>query len=137
VTALLAGAAVAVAFVIGVRSLGADRANFLYALGLIVTALLYVVFAATRGASGGWLALECIGVLLYGALAFAGFRGNAIALALGWAGHPVWDVLLHRSGSGAAYTPTWYPMACVGFDLVVAIAILVTARSRRTSTTSS
>jgi hypothetical protein len=134
VTALLVGAAIAIGFVIAVRALFANRANFIYGIGLIVTALLYVVFAAAGGASGGSLALEFLGVLLYGALAFAGLRGNAIALALGWAAHPLWDVLLHRSGTGASYTPSWYPLACVGFDLVVAIAILVPGRSRRALT---
>ena len=130
---LIVGAVIAIAFVAGVRSLRDDRARFVYAVGLIVTALLYLAFAVAGGAERGSLALEFLGVILYGALAFAGLRGNITALALGWAAHPAWDVLLHTSGTGATYTPSWYPLACVGFDLVVAIGVLAEARSRRIS----
>ena len=132
-TALIIGAAIAIAFVIGVRALPRDRANLVYVAGLIVTALLYLMFAAAGGASTKWLALEFLGVLLYSALALAGLRGHRTALALGWAAHPVWDVFLHTSGGGAAYTPSWYPLACVGFDLVVAAAILMQPRSVETA----
>ena len=129
-TALVIGAVIAVAFVIGVRALPRDRANTVYVVGLIVTALLYVFFAVAHGASSTSLAIEFLGALIYVALAIAGLRGNRLALAIGWAGHPVWDVLLHTSGRGAEYTPSWYPLACIGFDLVVAIAILTMPRSQ-------
>jgi hypothetical protein len=121
----LLGAVVGIAFVIGARSQRADRANLIYVVGLVITALLYVVFAISGRASGSSLGLELLGAILYCGLAVAGLRGGRTALALGWAGHPLWDVLLHTSGSGAAYTPSWYPMACVGFDLVVAVGILM------------
>ena len=129
-TSLAIGAVLGVAFILGVRSLSADRANLVYAVGLIVTAVIYLVFAVAGGGSSGWLALEFLGVILYGALALAGLRGNTTALAIGWGGHAGWDVLLHTTGAGAAYTPQWYPWACVGFDLVVAIAILNRGDSR-------
>ena len=129
---LLIGALVAIAFVIGVRALGAVRATRVYAIGLVVAALIYLVFAAGGRASGGSLALEAFGVLLYGAVAWAGLRSMPV-LALGWAGHAAWDLMIHTRGTGATYTPDWYPWACVGFDLVVAIAILTRAGlTRRT-----
>jgi hypothetical protein len=128
--ALLIGALVAIAFVIGVRRLRADRASRVYAIGLVVAALIYLVFAAGGGASGRSLALEAFGVLLYGAVAWAGMRLSMTVLALGWAGHAAWDLLIHTRGIGAAYTPDWYPWACVGFDLVIAIAILARGQSR-------
>ena len=41
--------------------------------------------------------------------------------------HPVWDVALHLTGTGAGYTPDWYPWGCVSFDLMVAGAVLAAA----------
>jgi signal transduction histidine kinase len=36
---------------------------------------------------------------------------------LGWAAHAGWDLLFHRLDV-ASYAPWWYPVACIGFDLV-------------------
>lgn len=99
-----------------------------YAAGLVVAALLYVLFALVGGASPRWLALESLGALVYGAAARAGLRGRPSLLALGWAGHVAWDVLLHLGGAGAEYTPRWYPWLCVSFDLVAACAVLALIR---------
>ena len=51
-----------------------------------------------------------------------------IVLALGWAAHVIWDVGMHLHGAGAEFTPAWYPAVCIGFDLVVAAAIVFGAR---------
>ena len=101
-----------------------DGGRRFYTIGLIVTALIYVVFALVGHASGRSLGLEALGLLLYGGAAWVGFRKSATVLALGWALHVVWDVALHLEGAGAAYTPDWYPWGCVSFDLVVAGAVL-------------
>jgi hypothetical protein len=101
-----------------------DRALRLYAIGLLVTALLYLTFALVGRANASWLALEALSVVLYGAAAWIGYRRWPVVLAVGWAGHVAWDVLLHMSGPGAAYTPPYYVWFCVGFDLIVAAAIL-------------
>ena len=128
------GAAIAAALVVAARSLSDERASGVYAAGLLIAALIYVGFAATRGASSKLLALEIVGVILYGVVAWTGLRISVIVLALGWAAHTLWDVLLHVHGqAGAAYTPDWYPWACGGFDLVVAIAIVERFRQRKIS----
>lgn len=101
-----------------------------YAVGLLVVGLIYVAFAAVGGASIRWLALEGLGLLLFGAAAWSGLRGWPAMLAVGWAVHVAWDVLLHLDGAGAVYTPDWYPWICVSFDLVLAGALLPLARSR-------
>ena len=101
----------------------------IYAVGLLVTAILYVVLAAVGGASMGWLALEGIGVLIYGGAAWIGLGRSPRVLALGWAAHVLWDVLLHLNGPAALYTPDWYPWFCVSFDLIVAVAVLRVNRS--------
>lgn len=96
-----------------------------YAIGLLVAAVLYVVFAVAGRAQGSWLALEASGVLLFGGAAWLGYRRLPIVLALGWVVHVLWDVLLHVRGTGAVYTPDWYPWVCVSFDLVIAGAVLI------------
>lgn len=101
------------------RARGARR---LYAVALVVAALVYVAFAVTGGASVRWIVLEGVGVLLYGSVALIGMRRWRAALGIGWAAHVAWDLLLHLQGTPAHYTPTWYPWVCVGFDFVVAAA---------------
>ena len=126
--ALLLGAVSALAFVFLARRYPPQRERRLYAVGLVIAALIYVAFAAAGGAGARQLALEGLGVLLYGAAAWGGLRGRPWLLALGWAAHVAWDVLLHMGGAGAEYAPHWYPWLCVSFDLVVAGAVLASSR---------
>jgi hypothetical protein len=120
---LVVGAVLAFAFLMWTR-MQPDAGSRLYAIGLAVTALIYLVFALLGRASARSLALEAVGVLLYGAAAWVGYRKSAALLALGWAMHIVWDVALHLQGAGAGYTPDWYPWGCISFDLMVAGAVL-------------
>ncbi|HET6577465.1 MAG TPA: DUF6010 family protein [Gemmatimonadales bacterium] len=130
--ALLVGILLAFAFLMWTRA-QPDAGRRLYAIGLVVTALIYVVFALIGRAGARSLALEALGVLLYGSAAWVGFRWSAVLLALGWAMHVVWDVALHLQGAGAGYTPDWYPWGCLSFDLMVAgAALTVGAGNRRT-----
>lgn len=92
------------------------------AVGLTVAALVYVVFAAIAGA-WGWLAVELGGVLLYGAFAWLGAYRATLWLAAGWALHVAWDAGLHLAGPGAAIAPSAYPLLCIAFDALVAVAI--------------
>lgn len=126
--ALLLGAVLSLALVGLARIYPPSRERLVYAVGLVFTALVYVVFGVAGGASAQWLALESLGVFLYGAAAWGGLRGRPWLLALGWAAHVAWDVLLHLSGAGAEYTPHWYPWLCVSFDLVMAGAVLASSR---------
>lgn len=125
---LLAGFVGAMGLVRLAHGRGAQSARRIYAVGLVVAALLYVAFAVVGGASGRWLAVETVGLTLYGVAAWAGLRHWPMLLALGWAAHVAWDVVLHLDGAGAAYTPTWYPWFCVSFDLVIAGAVSVQMR---------
>jgi len=89
----------------------------LLTIGLVVTALLYVVLALAGDRRE--LALETGGLAIFGALAWLGSRVSPIWLALGWAGHVAWDVGLHLERAQQV-VPSWYPLFCVGFDLIVA-----------------
>lgn len=124
VIALVVGAALAFAFLAWTRA-QLDAGRRLYAIGLAVTALLYLLFALIGRAAGRSLGVEALGLALYGGAAWLGFRKSLTLLAVGWAMHPVWDVVLHLQYPGAAYTPDWYPWGCISFDLMVAGAVFV------------
>jgi hypothetical protein len=126
--ALLLGAVASLALVRLARAYPPRGERRVYAVGLVIAALIYVVFAAAAGAGARWLALESLGVFIYGAAARGGYRGRPWLLAAGWAAHVAWDVLLHLGGTGAEYAPHWYPWLCVSFDLVVAGAVLASTR---------
>jgi hypothetical protein len=126
--AVIFGAALALAFVRLTRTYPPVGERRVYAVGLIVTALIYVMLGVSGEARARWLALESLGVVSYGAAAWAGLRGRPSLLAAGWALHAAWDVGLHLRGEGAEYTPAWYPWGCVGFDLVIAGAVLVSMK---------
>ncbi len=128
IIAFFLGVVLSLALVVLARMYPPRRERLIYAVGLVITALIYVVFGVAGGASTQWLGLESLGFLLYGAAAWGGLRGRPWLLAMGWAAHVAWDVLLHLSGAGAEYTPHWYPWSCVSFDLVIAGAVLASSR---------
>jgi hypothetical protein len=103
----------------------------LLAIGLVVAALIYVVFALP-GANGRWLAIETLGVALFAGVAWLGLRVSLWWLALGWVAHVGWDVGLHFDRT-QPLVGAWYPLLCVGFDLVVAGFLLSVAGASRTS----
>lgn len=88
------------------------------ALGLLVAALIYLGFALAAP-SLHRLPLEAAGVALFAALAWLGVRRSLWWLVLGWVAHVAWDVGLHLDRPQDVVGP-WYPLLCVGFDLVVA-----------------
>lgn len=102
--------------------------TLLLAAGLAVAALIYVGFALTGGAPGTWMLRELAGLALFGFIAWQGWKTSTLWLALGWGGHSLWDAVLHWSSPGALYTPRWYVLLCIGFDLAVAVWILLVRR---------
>lgn len=120
VLAVFVGVALAVPYLLYARRARRDRRR-VFGIGLVVAAAVYIGFAATRGTVEDVL-VESGGVVLFGILAFLGVRHSAYFLALGWAAHVGWDLLLHPVGV-SSYTPWWYPVVCIGFDLVVAGAV--------------
>jgi hypothetical protein len=120
---LLVGMALAAAWARRVRRTRAANRLPMHAGMLLFTAMLYVLFAAMGGAWTG-LGVELVGVVLFGGVALLGlYRRSTALLVLGWALHPVWDVALHTAGIMEAYTPEGYVVACIGFDLLLALLI--------------
>ncbi|HAA27324.1 MAG TPA: hypothetical protein DCE56_06135 [Cyanobacteria bacterium UBA8553] len=95
-----------------------------YATGLLVAALIYLVFGLTNGATVNWLITETLGVGIYGIFALLGLRYSFWWIAIGWAIHPAWDVGFHLLGQAKTFVPMWYVVICISFDFVVAISIL-------------
>lgn len=116
----LVGLAAGALFIMLARSLGERR---MFSVALIVTAFIYVGFAAFESAALVWIGVELLGALAYSAIAVLGFRYTQWWLVLGWGAHPLWDVGLHLLGGGSAFAPAWYAVLCVSFDLVVAAYI--------------
>lgn len=122
--AVCGGVALAVPYVLFAR-----RAR-VFGVGLMVAAVVYVGFAVAGG-TGREVLTEAIGVVVFATLTVLGIRRSGYFLALGWAAHVGWDVLLHPMNA-SSYVPWWYPAMCIGFDLVVAAAIVrATRRTRR------
>lgn len=119
---ILAGAALGALLVMIAESISTRGSVRLYAYGLALAALAYVAFAIGGGATA-WVPTEIGGGLFYLAAAVAGLRGYPLALAVGWGAHVGWDLALH-GGTETEFVPLWYVSLCVGFDLVVAGAIL-------------
>jgi hypothetical protein len=72
-----------------------------------------------------WMLVELAQVIVFGTLALLGLRGSPYWLAAGWALHPFWDVVVHYIGPGQSFTPWTYAIACISFDWVVAIYIVI------------
>lgn len=121
VTWLAVGALGGLVFVGYARDHGRIGETRVYALGLVAAAAVYVVLAA-MGRSLGWVGIEVVGVLLFAGIAALGLGMSAWWLVFGWAVHTVWDAALHLF-SGSGIVGTWYPIACIPFDLIVAAAI--------------
>ena len=122
---ILLGAALAAGYVGLAEWVGGRLRTPAYGVGLVVVGLIYVGLATSAG-TGSWINTEIGGALVFAALAVGGVRRYPMLLALGWALHVAWDVLLHI-GPGSEFVPRWYVPACVGFDLVVAGAIFATS----------
>jgi len=114
---ILLGAVLAAPLILYARTRRGEQK--IYAQGLLVAALIYVVFVLAAGGGVAALVTELAGVLLFGAVAWLGLRRSALWLAAGWAAHIGWDLLLHPL-TGTGYAPAWYVRACIGFDLAVA-----------------
>ena len=115
---LLGGATGCAVFILLARRYAPRVELRLYAAGLITAAFIYVTFLA-RGASLAWLALEVTGLVLFTLAALAGLKFSHWILAAGWAAHAAWDIVLHKLFE-TTFVPGWYPLACGGFDLLLA-----------------
>jgi len=98
----------------------------LFAIGLVVTALIYVGLAFFNNALT-WIPIELAGVAIFAVFAWLGLKKSGWWLAAGWALHPLWDAGLHDYST--QFVPHWYIGGCIGFDLLVAAYIVYRGRN--------
>ena len=75
-----------------------------------------------------WVLIELLQIIAFGTLGLYGWRGSPFWLALGYALHPLWDFGVHHLGTGRAFAPLAYVIACISFDWVVALYIVIAYR---------
>ena len=96
-----------------------EKQTQVLSVGLLIVALIYVGFAFLWG-DLQWVLIESVGVVIYGAFCYLAVSKSAYWLAVGWAAHSAWDVVLHLFGPGHHVVPEWYAVACISFDFLVA-----------------
>ena len=100
----------------------------LLATVLFAAAGAYFGFAFNETTPRVWVLIELLQVVAFGVLGLYGWRGSPYWLALGYALHPLWDFGVHHFGPGRAFAPLPYVIACISFDWVVALYILIAYR---------
>lgn len=126
---LAVGFALGALLVICARMGGPAREAPVFAWGLVAAAVLYVGFALANGAPVRSRLLESLGVVPFAFLAWLGVRRSQLWLALGWAAHTTWDLGLHAGAGAPDFVPSWYPVVCTSFDLLVAGYIAARVRA--------
>ena len=127
---LLLGAIGGSVFVRYAHSRGRENEMRILSMGLLIAAAIYIGFALLWG-TFMWVSIETAGMLLYGIFVWLAYRTSYYWLAVGWALHPAWDVLLHLVGPGHAIAPTWYMVSCISFDVIVAGYIFYSVAQRQ------
>ncbi len=98
-----------------------------WALFLVVVALIYVGFAFFNGAAPEWIGIEFAGLAAYSLIAFIGAQKWPLLVGPGWLAHALWDQMLHAGGH-PGFVPAWYVPLCLGFDVVVGVTLMATLR---------
>ena len=127
---IVVGLFLGIVFILLVRLSGSYARSF--AVGLVVTALIYVGLAVFGNSSSAWILIELAGVAIFAVFAWLGLRKTGWFLAAGWALHPLWDAGLHDYST--QFVPHWYIGGCIGFDLLVAIYIAFRGRNFQVKT---
>jgi len=117
---LVAGIVLAVPVLVLARRFGAREEVRVYAASLVIAAVIYVGFALVGGAGQRWTLIELAGLVPFTAFAWLGLRSSLGWLAAGWVAHAAWDTGLHLVAGTPEFVPGWYPVVCIGFDLLMA-----------------
>lgn len=124
---LLIGILLGGVIIFGAKVNGFEMDRSLYPVLLIVIALYYVLFAF-QSYDRGEILFELVMALLFSALAVWGHRKGLILVVLGLVLHGIYD-LAQRSIEFSTDPPEWWPLFCLGFDLTLALGLMVTTYS--------
>ena len=89
----------------------------LLAYTIVAMPAVYVASCLRHGGSPGFLVLEIVGLVVFGAAAYLGSARARWWIVLGLAAHAWWDI--GHSG-GMPYVPSWYALACAIADVGLA-----------------
>lgn len=128
---LIIGGVAAIICIGFIQFLFPNKVMSVWRTGIVIAAIIYVGFVIQKGA-WDFLYMELIGVGIYSILAWLSLKYNNYWLALAWALHIGWDMLLHDSVS-TSYVPVWYPVSCIGFDIIIACYVLACKYLRKPS----
>jgi hypothetical protein len=122
--AVAAGAVLAAPTLVLAALLSGDAAFGFLSILLGMIASVYLGFALQDGRQKAFGA-EYFGLVLFTAIAtIALAERSPELLAAGYFGHGVWDAIHHPRGLDTAM-PWWYVPACLSFDAVVAVYVLI------------
>ncbi len=121
------GLCAAIAMIMGVRALRADRVLI---LALITLPSIYAAFALIDGdvKKAGLELLVGLPFLMAGVALFG--RGTRLALGIAgafWIAHGLFDAV-REDWLGNDGVPGWYPAVCLGVDLATGAYLLLTSR---------
>jgi hypothetical protein len=124
---LLAGAVCGLALFRLALGCGPRFERTVLALALLGVALAYPVLAAIAE-SLDWLVPEGTVTAVLAMLAVLGWWRSPLWLAVGWALHAAWSSPVHLVSSASLFVPEAFVLACVGFDVVLVVAIYLRYR---------
>jgi hypothetical protein len=115
------GIVLAPAIVLLGRLSGLDRDRAMYPITLIVIASYYVLFATMGGAQA--LPGELIAAIVFLVIAIIGFRTSLWWVAIGIAGHGVFDWVVHPRVISNPGMPVFWPAFCGSIDVALGVLI--------------
>jgi hypothetical protein len=99
--------------------------RFLLIIFLFIAAGAYFGFTYLED-PGIWTLAALVQVIIFGTMGLLGLRSSPYWIAAGWALHPLWDVGLYYIGPEFSVARiTYYEIACVTFDWVIAVYIVI------------
>ena len=108
-------------FLLG-RTVGFDRDRAFYPVILIVIAWYYVLFAVMGGSTRAIIS-ESVVMTIFVVTAIVGFKLSEWIVALGIAGHGVFDSI-HGSLISNPGMPRWWPAFCGTIDIAIAAGLV-------------
>lgn len=120
---IVAGVLCAAGLLYAIKNCNHKTRLVISALALLIAVLVYVLLAL-RTANPLFIGIELVGLVLFLFLIWLGYRYSFWFIPLGWLLHVLWDIGLYPAQT-APYVPHWYAWLCVGFDVVMALYLIV------------